>query len=664
MNIWTILDLRPTEDEKQIRRAYARLLKKHHPEDDPEGYQRLREAFDEAMKLAKQGLIAMEVGNGFTDDNEEDDWGDDSEDDWGDDAENTEDEYESGEEAEEGLLTSPLSRALPKLRWEPEDRLPKKSPAELLEEFMDELDDLYRNFTSRFDLTLWTGLLNSDVLWQLGSQGRLADEVLEYLEEHYFLSGEVWTLLDGTFGIKEKMELDPAGFREQYPKVSDYMFRGSLAAKLGYADLLAAEEVEDHEAYLLYREDFALAMRDHKMEDARWALEKALDVFDKDTQILSLQIEFFRQVEDWEKALSACDRILGIVPEDEEIRIIRAGLLLEMDHLAEAREELDRLRQLRPRDPEVLSLSGQCCMRLNKPEQARQFYMRMLELRENDMEAVVNLAKLDGYVHRLPKSNKERRSQMRRIQREWGKHSPARTVRRFGQLLLMKWMSLALIAVLHILLAITWNKHVQMPVWTYVNQWVHPPEAPLILTADELEQLPPGSPVRLNMDKAFYTGTLELELKEKDGDGNNLISYMAQKEAEQRGLFDRLTGYICRGRIGGMSVILLTDYGQSKQIFESGSIEAEGIVREISSPALKAFKDSWAKQGNYGTLSSRDFYVNIRDGLKGSDLHRDVPVIAWFYIVALFLLYVRLIKNIIRNKRFLLYDGDTDRGNA
>lgn len=30
------------------------MLKKYHPEDDPEGYQRLREAFDEAMKLAKQ----------------------------------------------------------------------------------------------------------------------------------------------------------------------------------------------------------------------------------------------------------------------------------------------------------------------------------------------------------------------------------------------------------------------------------------------------------------------------------------------------------------------------------------------------------------------------------------------------------------------------------
>ncbi|WP_334075380.1 MULTISPECIES: J domain-containing protein [Paenibacillus] len=645
MNIWTILDLPPTEDEKQIRRAYARMLKKHHPEDDPEGYQRLREAFDEAMKLVKQGFSAVEASIGFVEDDEED----------------TEEDADQGSEAEEDALTPPLSRALRKLHWEPEDLLPEKTPVELVEEFMEELDQLYQDFTSRFDLSRWTELLNNNVLWRLGSQGRLTDEVLDYLEDHYFLSGEVWVLLDGTFGIKEKMGLDPAGFREEYPKISNYMVRGSLAAKLGYADLLAAENVDDPEAYLLYREDFALAMQNHKMEDARWALEKAREIFDKDTQILRLQIEFYREVEDWEKALPACDDILRIFPDDLEMRMIRTGFLLQMDHLEEAREELDRLRRLRPDDPEVLSLSGQCCMRLKEPDQARRFYTRMLELRENDMEAVINLAKIDGFIQRLPKSNKGRRSQMRQIQREWGKHSPAKTLQRFGHLLLMKWMSLALILVLHTLLAITWNKHVQMPVWTYMNQMVDPPEAPLVTKADELEQLPPGSPVRLNISKAFYTGTLELELKEKDKDGNNLISYMAQNEAEQRDLFDRLTGYICRGRVGEMSVILLTDYKQSKQIFENGSIEAEGIVREISSPELKAFKDNWAKKGNYGTISLQDFYINIRDGLEGGVLRPEIPVIAWFYILVLVLLYVRLMKNIVKNKRFLLYDGSSGR---
>lgn len=54
MRIWDILGIEPTNDIKDIKRAYSKLLKIYHPEDDAEGYQRLREAYDLAMKLAKR----------------------------------------------------------------------------------------------------------------------------------------------------------------------------------------------------------------------------------------------------------------------------------------------------------------------------------------------------------------------------------------------------------------------------------------------------------------------------------------------------------------------------------------------------------------------------------------------------------------------------------
>ncbi|HDR4277353.1 TPA: hypothetical protein QCP58_005747, partial [Bacillus anthracis] len=53
MSIWNTLEIEPTDDISVIKKAYAKLLKIHHPEDDPEGYQRLREAFDQAVKSAK-----------------------------------------------------------------------------------------------------------------------------------------------------------------------------------------------------------------------------------------------------------------------------------------------------------------------------------------------------------------------------------------------------------------------------------------------------------------------------------------------------------------------------------------------------------------------------------------------------------------------------------
>jgi len=53
-NCWSELGLdEATADNVVIKRAYARLLKQARPDDDPEGYQRLREAYDAALEQAR-----------------------------------------------------------------------------------------------------------------------------------------------------------------------------------------------------------------------------------------------------------------------------------------------------------------------------------------------------------------------------------------------------------------------------------------------------------------------------------------------------------------------------------------------------------------------------------------------------------------------------------
>lgn len=52
MTIWDILGIEPTTDEREIRRAYARELKQRRPDQDPQGFQELREAFDQAKRYA------------------------------------------------------------------------------------------------------------------------------------------------------------------------------------------------------------------------------------------------------------------------------------------------------------------------------------------------------------------------------------------------------------------------------------------------------------------------------------------------------------------------------------------------------------------------------------------------------------------------------------
>lgn len=53
MDIWEILGIDKTTDEREIKRAYAKMLAKHHPEDEPEKFQEIKEAYEMALQYAK-----------------------------------------------------------------------------------------------------------------------------------------------------------------------------------------------------------------------------------------------------------------------------------------------------------------------------------------------------------------------------------------------------------------------------------------------------------------------------------------------------------------------------------------------------------------------------------------------------------------------------------
>ncbi|WP_339493066.1 J domain-containing protein [Pseudomonas sp. EA_15y_Pfl2_R67] len=52
MTCWVVLGLPEDADKRSIKRQYASLLKQHRPDEDPEGFQRLREAYEQALEWA------------------------------------------------------------------------------------------------------------------------------------------------------------------------------------------------------------------------------------------------------------------------------------------------------------------------------------------------------------------------------------------------------------------------------------------------------------------------------------------------------------------------------------------------------------------------------------------------------------------------------------
>jgi hypothetical protein len=63
MDHWSVLELDSDADERSIKRQYAKLLKKNRPDDNPDSFQRLREAYEYALNRARMRFDEDEAEN-------------------------------------------------------------------------------------------------------------------------------------------------------------------------------------------------------------------------------------------------------------------------------------------------------------------------------------------------------------------------------------------------------------------------------------------------------------------------------------------------------------------------------------------------------------------------------------------------------------------------
>ena len=153
--MFAVLGIGMTKDENEIRMAYRKLLVGTNPEDDPEGFKRLRGAYEEALTYARKP---------------EDD-----------------DEVREAEWMEEKGLTGEVLR---------------------------QLSDIYKSLPRRLDLEEWKALLNHPVFQSLDEGEPAKWGVFSYLADHYRVKCEVWRLLDELFFIRENEQ----EFREHLPE--------------------------------------------------------------------------------------------------------------------------------------------------------------------------------------------------------------------------------------------------------------------------------------------------------------------------------------------------------------------------------------------------------------------------------------------------------------
>lgn len=139
IEIFQVLGIEPTKDESVIKNAYRKKLSITNPEDNPEGFKRLRTAFEEASRLAKES-----------------------------------DETEEAEQEKD------------------------ESPSGL---WVEKVGEIYGNIISRQDVEQWKALFAEDIFLSLEEEENCRFKFLRFLMEHYRLPTNVWKLLDDKLHI-------------------------------------------------------------------------------------------------------------------------------------------------------------------------------------------------------------------------------------------------------------------------------------------------------------------------------------------------------------------------------------------------------------------------------------------------------------------------------
>ena len=290
MSIWKTLEIEPTGDVAAIKKAYAKLLKVQHPEDDPEGYQRLREAFDKAIKDAKQMQAEPLIQSEETDENEEDPYVNHVFPTW----------IDNNSELASTLVSEHPVHA-----------------------FMEKVETLYDDFFARIELKNWEDLLSSDVIWNVEYAEVIRDRLIDFLEYHYHFSSSIWELIDKVFRFSEQTEELQFEYGEE--TVQFLLERISGAGEMRY-DIFKKSDDLYFEAYLYLREKAQHALMNNNLEAAKSSLDSAYDLYQEDPELLRMQGVYYLRIENKERALQSFNDLLSIDPDNPDGLLYRAEI--------------------------------------------------------------------------------------------------------------------------------------------------------------------------------------------------------------------------------------------------------------------------------------------------------------------------------------------------
>lgn len=362
MSHWNILGIDPTVDIKLIKKAYARNLKLQHPEDNPEFFQTLREAYENALKEAK---YITEVKSSNVIFNKEASSIDDT-------PIPTADTFPSHNDFKENNTST--------------------NSEKLVENFMNKVNEIYCDFFTRIEVTNWKLLLEDKDFWYFGIQQKLSYSTLNFLMNNYNLPHKVWVLLNNYFSWTDKVDELYDEFNNNF---IDYIL-GEITSpwELRY-DFFKKDCNCNYDEFIALRSNAYFALIDNKLNDAKVFLTKAMDIFKDDADLVRMLGLYYLRVNDYENACSAFSHLIEIAPKEIDGYLNRGPLLITFGKINEAYYDFEEALNLDSNNLSALKGLAQCYYHFNKFIEAKLLYEQICEECPYDIDAKTRIIEVN-----------------------------------------------------------------------------------------------------------------------------------------------------------------------------------------------------------------------------------------------------------------------------
>lgn len=361
MSCWDLLGIPEGSDISKIKKAYAKLLKKCHPEDDAEGYQELREAYNKAKKFNKKKTIVVNL----CDDNSN----------------------------------------------------PNMNEKKLKEEskFINRLKEIYSDFSLRSDEKIWRDLLDFSFLWNVGNRKILEKDILVFLSTHKYLPKNIWRILDCHFDwTSNEIEL----YKNNNKEIVDIVLNEIHTSKVigyEYIDGIPKEYIE---RFLDSRSKGYNFMKEKKLDLAKEYLLDACSIYQDDLYLLNILGDYNVLIRDLNFARSYYKKALKIKCNDLHAMISIGNTYFQEKNYIKAIKYFERSfymcnLQIDEENYEAYLNLAKCYCFVNELEKAKEILEKLLEISPRDTYCSVYLKNVSKKIEERNEKIKEEANKKR-----------------------------------------------------------------------------------------------------------------------------------------------------------------------------------------------------------------------------------------------------------